>query len=57
LIPNNDTTTALDALRAIMVDESLGKAAPLPIPGLVPKFNFTYTQEGSNDGSSISNYK
>jgi hypothetical protein len=38
-----------------MVDESLGKAAPLPMLGLVPKFNFTYTQEGSNDGSSISN--
>jgi hypothetical protein len=55
LIPDKDTTTALDALRAIMVDESLGKAAPLPMLGLVPKFNFTYTQEGSNDGSSISN--
>lgn len=55
LSPNKDTTTALDALQAIMVDDCLGKAAPLPMPGLIPKFNFTYTQEASDDGSNINN--
>ena len=35
-----------------MIDESSGKGAPVPVPGQIPKFNFTYTQEGSNDSSS-----
>lgn len=52
---SKDTTTALDALQAIMVDEFLGKTAPLPMPGLIPKFNFTYTQEASYDGSNTNN--